>query len=95
MNVSGIVFSNDELKRLKNIERNTNRLKELGLWEYAPKKPKGKVSRQHTVSLGRKSSLVEKVTMVWTCFLTLIYMINFNFWINFNCLLRQRLTMNN
>ena len=47
-------FYQDELKRLKNIERNTNRLKELGLWEYAPKKPKGKGSRKLTVSLGRK-----------------------------------------
>ncbi len=54
MNVLSIVFSKDELKRLKNIERNTNRLKELGLWEYAPKKPKGKVLRQDTVSLDRK-----------------------------------------
>ena len=35
-----IFFYQDELKRLKNIERNTNHLKELGLWEYAPKKPK-------------------------------------------------------
>ena len=34
-------MSKDELKRLKNIEQNTNHLKELGLWEYAPKKPKG------------------------------------------------------
>lgn len=60
MNVLNIVFSKDELKRLKNIERNTNRLKELGLWEYAPKKPKGKVLRQHTVSLDRKKQPCRK-----------------------------------
>ena len=54
MHVLSIFFYQDELKRLKNIERNTNRLKELGLWEYAPKKPKGKGSRKHTVSLDRK-----------------------------------------
>jgi len=56
----------------------------------ADKQSEQNISLQH-----EKESLVEKVTMVWTCFLTLIYMINFNFWINFNCLLRQRLTMNN
>jgi hypothetical protein len=60
MNVLSIVFSKDELKRLKNIERNTNCLKELGLWEYAPKKPKGKVLRQHTVSLDRKKQPCRK-----------------------------------
>ncbi len=53
-------FYQDELKRLKNIEQNTNRLKELGLWEYAPKKPKGKVSRKYTASLDRKQQLCRK-----------------------------------
>ena len=53
-------FYQDELKRLKNIERNTNHLKELGLWEYAPKKPKGKGSRKHTVSLDRKQQSCRK-----------------------------------
>ncbi len=47
-------FYQDELNRLKNIERNTNHLKELDLWEYAPNKPKGKGSRKLTVSLDRK-----------------------------------------
>ena len=51
MNVLSIGLFKDELKRLKNIERNTNHLKDLGLWEYAPKKPKGKGARKHTVSL--------------------------------------------
>ena len=60
MHVLSIFFYQDELKRLKNIERNTNRLKELGLWEYAPKKPKGKGSRKHTVSLGRKQQPCRK-----------------------------------
>ena len=58
-------FYQDELKRLKNIERNTNRLKELGLWEYAPKKPKGKGSRKHTVSLGRKQQLLCRKGNKW------------------------------
>ena len=53
-------FYQDELKRLKNIERNTNRLKELGLWEYSPKKPKGQSSRKHTVSLDRKQQPCRK-----------------------------------
>ena len=60
MHVLSIFFYQDELKRLKNIERNTNRLKELGLWEYAPKKPKGKGSRKHTVSLDRKQQPCRK-----------------------------------
>ena len=54
MHVLSIFFYQDELKRLKNIEQNTNHLKELGLWEYAPKKPNEKNSRKHTVSLDRK-----------------------------------------
>ena len=53
-------FYQDELKRLKNIEQNINRLKELGLWENAPKKPKGKGSRKHTVSLDRKQQPCRK-----------------------------------
>ena len=60
MHVLSIFFYQDELKRLKNIEQNTNRLKELGLWEYAPKKPKGKGSRKHTVSLDRKHQPCQK-----------------------------------
>ena len=65
MHVLSIFFYQDELKRLKNIERNTNRLKELGLWEYAPKKPKGKGSRKHTVSLGRKQQLLCRKGNKW------------------------------
>ncbi len=53
-------FYQDELKRHKNIERNMNHLKELGLWKYAPKKPKGKGSRKHTVSLDRTQQLCQK-----------------------------------
>ena len=85
-------FYQDELKRLKNIEQNTNRLKKLGLWEYAPKKPKGKGSRKHTVSLGRKQQPCRKGNngMVFSHFF--IYM-NFNFQIYFDCQLRQRLSM--
>ena len=87
-------FYQDELKRLKNIERNTNCLKELGLWEYAPKKPKGKGSRKHTVSLDRKQQQCRKGNNGMDFFTLFIYM-NFNFQIYFDCELRQRLTMNN
>ncbi len=55
-----IVFSLDELYWLKNIEGKTNCLKELGLWEYAPKKPKGKGTRKHMVSLDRKQQPCQK-----------------------------------
>ena len=94
MHVLSIFFYQDELKRLKNIERNTNRLKELGLWEYAPKKPKGKGSRKHTVSLGRKQQLCRKGNNGMGFSHFFIYM-NFNFQIYFDLELRQRLTMNN
>ena len=60
MNVLSIVLTKDELKSLENIEWNTNHLKELGLWEYAPKKQKGKVLRQYTVSLDRKKQPCRK-----------------------------------
>ena len=47
-------FYQNELKRFRNIEQTTNHLKELGLWEYASKKRKGKGSRKHNVSLDSK-----------------------------------------
>ncbi len=96
MRVLSIFFYQDELKRLKNIEQNTNHLKELGLWEYAPKKPKRKGSQQgNTLFLWTESSSrVQKVTMVWTFSYFFIDM-NFNFQIYFDCELRQRLTMKN
>ena len=77
MHVLSIFFNQDELKRLKNIVRNTNNLKELGLWEYASKKPKGKGSRKHTVSLDRKQQSCWK-GKVWTFSYSFIHM-NFNF----------------
>ena len=72
-------FYQDELKRLKNIERNTNRLKELGLWEYAPKKPKGKGSRKHTVTLGRKQQLLCRKGNNGMGFFTLFHLHEFQF----------------
>ena len=93
MHVLSIFFYQDDLKRLMNIEQNTNRLKEIGLWEYAPKKPKEKGSRKHTVSLDRKQQSCRK-GFVWTFSYSFIYM-NFNFQIYFDCQLRQKLTMNN
>ena len=95
MHVLSIFFYQDELKRLKNIERNTNRLKELGLWEYAPKKPKGKGSRKHTVSLGRKQQLLCRKGNNGMGFSHFFIYMNFNFQIYFDRELRQRLTMNN
>ena len=86
-------FYQDELKKLKNIERSTSFLKELGLWEYAPKKPKGKGSRKHTVSLNRKQQPCWKGNNGMD-FFTLFHLKNFNFQIYFDCQLRQRLTMN-
>ena len=79
MDVLSIVFSKDKLKRLKNIEQNTNRLKELGLWEYAPKKPKGKGSRKHTVSLGRKQQLLCRKGNNGMGFFTLFHLHEFQF----------------
>lgn len=79
MHVLSIFFYQDELKRLKNIERNTNRLKELGLWEYAPKKPKGKGSRKHTVSLGRKQQLLCRKGNNGMGFFTLFHLHEFQF----------------
>ena len=78
MHVLSIFFYQDELKRLKNIERNTNRLKELGLWEYAPKKPKGKGSSKHTVFLNRKQKPCQKGNNGMD-FFTLFYVHEFHF----------------
>ena len=60
MYVLSIDFSKAKPQRLKNIEQNTNLLKELGLWEYARKKPKGKASRKHTFSAQKAAALSER-----------------------------------
>ncbi len=89
------LFYQDELKRLKNIEENTNHLKERGLWEYAPMNLNGKGSKKHNISYWTESSShVRKVVIVLTFPYSFIYM-NFNFQIYFDYELRQRLTMNN
>ena len=56
----GIVFSKNQLQRLKKIEQNTNHLNKLGIWECAPKKSKGKGSGKHTVSLDRNQLPCQK-----------------------------------
>ncbi len=71
MHVLSIVFSKDKLRRLKNIEQNTNRLRELGLWKYAPKKQKEKGSRKHTVSLDRNQLPCQKGNNAMNLFVSL------------------------
>ena len=60
MGVFSTVFFKDESKRLKNIGQNTNCLKELGLQEYAAKKPKGKGSGNSCFSGQKAADLLER-----------------------------------
>ena len=94
MHVLSIFFYQDELKKLKKIEQNMNHLKELGLWEYASKKPNRKGSRKHTVSLDRKQQPCRKGNNGMG-FFTLFHLHEFQFSDLFDSQLRQRLTMNN
>ena len=94
MHVLSIFFYQDELKRLKNIEQNTNHLKELGLAGNMLQRSQKERVQGNTLFLWEESSsYVGKVTMVWVFSHFFIYM-NFNFQIYFDRELRQRLTMN-